>query len=101
MLDGGEIAVDFAKIAEGYGAKSYTIRTSDELKAALEDAKKQTKSVLFDIKVLPKTMTPGYESWWRVGVAEVSTSETVAAAYEDIPVSGFLARKTVPKVSVP
>ena len=60
------------------------IRNSEELKAALADAKKQTKSVLFDIKVLPKTMTPGFESWWRVGVAEVSKSETVAAAYEDM-----------------
>lgn len=84
MLDGGEIPVDFAKIAEGYGAKGYTVRTSDELRAALADAKKQTKTVLFDIKVLPKTMTPGFESWWRVGVAEVSESETVAAAYEDM-----------------
>ncbi len=84
MLDGNEIAVDFAKIAEGYGAKGYTITNSDELKAALADAKQQTKSVLFDIKVLPKTMTPGFESWWRVGVAEVSKSETVAAAYEDM-----------------
>lgn len=54
MLDGDDIPVDFAKIAEGYGAKGYTIRTSDELRAALEDAKKQTKTVLFDIKVLPK-----------------------------------------------
>ena len=49
MLDGDEIGVDFAKIAEGYGAKGYTVRTSDELRAALEDAKKQTKSVVFDI----------------------------------------------------
>ncbi len=84
MLDGDEIDVDFAKIAEAYGAKAYTIRTSDELKAAIEDAKKQKVSCLFDIKVLPKTMTPGYESWWRVGVAEVSKSETVAAAYKDM-----------------
>ncbi len=84
MLDGEEMTVDFAKIAEGYGAKGYTCRTSDELRAALEDAKKQTKSVVFDIKVLPKTMTPGFESWWRVGVAEVSKSETVAAAYKDM-----------------
>lgn len=84
MLDGAEIDPDFAKIAEGYGAKGYTCRTSDELRAALEDAKKQKVSCLFDIKVLPKTMTPGFESWWRVGVAEVSKSETVAAAYEDM-----------------
>ena len=84
MLDGVEMNVDFAKIAEGYGAKGYTCRTSDELRAAFEDAKKQTKACVFDIKVLPKTMTPGFESWWRVGVAEVSKSETVAAAYKDM-----------------
>ncbi len=84
MLDGEDMTVDFAKIAEGYGAKGYTCRTSDELRAALEDAKKQKKAVVFDIKVLPKTMTPGFESWWRVGVAEVSKSETVAAAYKDM-----------------
>lgn len=84
MLDGDEMVVDFAKIAEGYGAKSYTCRTSDELRAALADAKNQSKACLFDIKVLPKTMTPGFESWWRVGVAEVSKSKTVAAAYEDM-----------------
>lgn len=84
MLDGDEIAIDFAKIAEGYGAKAYTCRTSQELRDALADAKKQDRSCLFDIKVLPKTMTPGFESWWRVGVAEVSTSETVAKAYADM-----------------
>lgn len=84
MLDGAEIAVDFAKIAEGYGAKGYSIHNSAELRAALEDAKNQTAPVLFDIKVLPKTMTPGFESWWRVGVAEVSKSESVRAAYDDM-----------------
>ena len=84
MLDGAEIAVDFAKIAEGYGAKGYSIHNSAELRAALEDAKNQTVPVLFDIKVLPKTMTPGFESWWRVGVAEVSKSESVRAAYDDM-----------------
>ena len=84
MLDGTEMTVDFAKIAEGYGAVGYSIHNSDELRAALADAKKQTKACVFDIKVLPKTMTPGFESWWRVGVAEVSTSETVAAAYKDM-----------------
>lgn len=84
MLDGAEIAVDFAKIAEGYGAKGYSIHNSAELRAALEDAKNQTAPVLFDIKVFPKTMTPGFESWWRVGVAEVSKSESVRAAYDDM-----------------
>ncbi|MCY8278792.1 3D-(3,5/4)-trihydroxycyclohexane-1,2-dione acylhydrolase (decyclizing), partial [Bacillus inaquosorum] len=64
--------VDYAKVAEGYGAKTYRANTVEELKAALEDAKKQDVSTLIEMKVLPKTMTDGYDSWWHVGVAEVS-----------------------------
>lgn len=74
--------IDFAKVAEGYGAKTYRVNTVEQLKEALEDAKKQTVSTLIDIKVLPKTMTDGYESWWNVGVAEVSESESVQEAYK-------------------
>lgn len=75
--------IDYAKVAEGYGAKTYSVHNLDELKAALEDAKKQTVSTLIDIKVLPKTMTDGYGGWWRVGVNEVSQSDSVREAYED------------------
>ncbi|MER1279759.1 3D-(3,5/4)-trihydroxycyclohexane-1,2-dione acylhydrolase (decyclizing) [Bacillus sp. C15(2022)] len=74
--------VDYAKVAEGYGAKTYRANTVEELKAALEDAKKQDVSTLIEIKVLPKTMTDGYDSWWHVGVAEVSEQESVQKAYE-------------------
>jgi 3D-(3,5/4)-trihydroxycyclohexane-1,2-dione acylhydrolase (decyclizing) len=48
----------------------------------LIDARTQTVSTLIDIKVLPKTMIHGYLSWWRVGVAEVSTTGTTSDAYE-------------------
>ncbi|PRS96369.1 3D-(3,5/4)-trihydroxycyclohexane-1,2-dione acylhydrolase (decyclizing) [Bacillus subtilis] len=74
--------VDYAKVAEGYGAKTYRANTVEELKAALEDAKKQNVSTLIEMKVLPKTMTDGYDSWWHVGVAEVSEQESVQKAYE-------------------
>ncbi|WP_406589466.1 3D-(3,5/4)-trihydroxycyclohexane-1,2-dione acylhydrolase (decyclizing) [Bacillus atrophaeus] len=74
--------VDYAKVAEGYGAKTYCANTAEELKAALEDAKKQDVSTLIEMKVLPKTMTDGYDSWWHVGVAEVSEQESVQKAYE-------------------
>ena len=51
---------DYAKVAEGYGCKGYTVRTMEELKAAFADAKTiKDRPVLFDIKVLPKTMTDG------------------------------------------
>ena len=83
-LDGAPVPLDFAKNAEGYGLKTYSIHTEEELKAALEDALKQDRPVRYDIKVVPGTMTPGYESWWRVGVAEVSTQAPVQAAYESL-----------------
>ena len=62
---------------------TYTAKTMNELKDALEDAKKQERSVLIDIKVLPKSMTDGYDSWWHVGVGPVGSNEKVRAAYEN------------------
>ncbi len=74
--------IDYAKVAEGYGAKTYKVHSLEELEEALEDAKKQNVSTLIDMKVLPKTMTDGYQSWWNVGVAEVSEKESVQKAHE-------------------
>ncbi len=83
-LDGSVLPIDFAASAAGYGLKTYSIHTEEELRAALEDALKQDLPVLYDIKVLPGSMTPGYDSWWRVGVAEVSTQPRVQKAYDDL-----------------
>ncbi len=93
MLDGPIVPIDFAKCAEGYGCKTYTVTNVDELAAAIEDSKQQTVSTLIDIKVAHGSMSHGYESWWRVGVAEVSTSEKVQAAYEDMAENIKLARE--------
>ncbi|HDX9635687.1 TPA: 3D-(3,5/4)-trihydroxycyclohexane-1,2-dione acylhydrolase (decyclizing) [Bacillus cereus] len=81
-LDGAIMKIDFAASAAGYGVKTYHVTSIEQLQEALIDAKKQTVSTLIDIKVLPKTMTNGYESWWHVGVAELSKSQSVQAAYE-------------------
>lgn len=92
-LDGGFVPVDFAMNAASYGCKTYKVTTAEELKAALEDAKKQTVSTLIDIKVLPKTMIHGYGDWWRVGQPQVSKSETVRKAYEALKVELAKARQ--------
>ncbi len=81
---GDLIPVDYAKIGEGYGLKTYTCRTIGELEAALEDAKKQEIACLFDVKVIPKTMTDGYESWWNVGLANVSEKESIREAWKGV-----------------
>ncbi|SMO41685.1 3D-(3,5/4)-trihydroxycyclohexane-1,2-dione acylhydrolase (decyclizing) [Melghirimyces algeriensis] len=83
QLEGGLMPIDFAKAASAYGVKTYSVRNRKELREALDDAKKQTVSTLIDIKVLPKTMTGDYESWWHVGVAEVSGNPRVRQAYRD------------------
>lgn len=80
-LDGADAEINFAKIAEGYGAKGYSITSVRELRRALKNAKTQSKTCVFDIKVMPKTMTPGFESWWRVGVAEEARDKSVKQAY--------------------
>jgi 3D-(3,5/4)-trihydroxycyclohexane-1,2-dione acylhydrolase (decyclizing) len=82
-LTGDFVPIDFAANARSYGAGAWTVRTIDELREAVRAARKEKRSTLIDIKVLPGSMTHGYENWWRVGVAEVSKSERVRNAYEE------------------
>jgi len=83
-LDGGFVPVNFAMSAAAYGCKTYTVTTVEELKNAVIDSKKQTVSTLIDIKVLPKTMVHKYNSFWRVGVAEVSDKEMIKEQYKEL-----------------
>jgi len=92
-IKGNLIPVDYAKVAAGYGLKTYTVKTIDELAAALEDAKKQTVSTLIDLKVIPKTMTDGYKSWWDVGIATTFKNESAKEAYEEVMEGRGNARK--------
>ena len=90
----GEVmAIDYKKVAEGYGAAAYRVTTLDGLADALLDAKKQKKSTLIDIKVLPKTMTAGYGAWWNTGVASVADNEAGRLAYKEKIDNLFRAKK--------
>lgn len=83
-LDGSFMPVDYAAVARAYGCRAYTVRTMQELQQALREAKTvRDVPVLFDIKVLPKSMTDGYGAWWRVGDTEQSENPANLAAYED------------------
>ena len=81
---GSFMAVDFAKIAEGYGCRAFTVRSMEDLEKALREAKAiQNVPVVFDIRVMPKSMTEGYGSWWRCGDVQVSENPRNIAAYQD------------------
>lgn len=92
-LLGDLVPIDFAKAASGYGVKTYTAKTMEELEFALLDSQKQAVSTLIDIKVLPKSMTDGYGAWWHVGVASTSQNEAVKTAYENKKANLEKARK--------
>ncbi len=75
--------IDYAMCAKGYGYVTYTAKTPDELRKALEASLKETKPVLIDIKVLPKTMTDGYGGWWNVGCSDIPRTEKGKEAFAD------------------
>jgi 3D-(3,5/4)-trihydroxycyclohexane-1,2-dione acylhydrolase (decyclizing) len=80
QLAGASVQVDYAKNAESWGALGLRAKTVEELRKALETALDSKGPVLIDAKVTPKSMTHGYESWWRVGTAQVSSNPEVEKA---------------------
>ncbi len=81
---GDLVPTDYTKIGQAYGMKTYSCKSVEELRDALIDSRKQTVACLFDLKVVPKTMTDGYGAWWNVGMAMVSDSESVREAAQEV-----------------
>ena len=50
-------------------------------------------ATVIDVKVTPKSMTHDYESWWRVGTAQVSENPKVEDAARKIAREVETARK--------
>lgn len=83
-LHGDYLTVDYAAIARGYGATAFSVKSLEELRDAFQEGRKVNGPVVIDVKVTEKSMTHGYESWWRVGVPEVSGSSSVQDARRDL-----------------
>jgi 3D-(3,5/4)-trihydroxycyclohexane-1,2-dione acylhydrolase (decyclizing) len=82
QLDGEPLPVDLAANARSLGAHVIVARTIADLRQALMEAKAQTRTTVITIQTDPEQRVGGYESWWDVPVAAVSTMPTVQAAYE-------------------
>lgn len=80
-LSGDYMPIDFTAQALSLGAAAYKAASAEALQEALLLAKQERVSTLIEIPVLPGTNSQGYESWWNVGVPEVSPSEKVTAAH--------------------
>ena len=60
-------------------------KTEEELRVALAESLKDEVSTLIDIKVLPKTMTDGYDGgWWQCGVTHNPKTEKQKEALDDL-----------------
>jgi len=79
-LTGQYVPIDFTSIAKGYGAEVFKVDNLEDLKKAIEQSKKAKVSTLIEIRVLPETMTNGYESFWRVGTAQIAEDPRVTEA---------------------
>ena len=78
--DGDLLPVDFAANASSLGAWTVRARTGEDLKAALTEAREQSRTSVIVIETAYEPSVPAYESWWDVPIAEVSESETVKEA---------------------
>ena len=80
-LDGETLPIDFAQNCASLGAHVITARTREELSAAIEEAKRvQGRPVCIVTETDRHQRVGGYESWWDVAVAEVSTNPSVQQA---------------------
>jgi 3D-(3,5/4)-trihydroxycyclohexane-1,2-dione acylhydrolase (decyclizing) len=85
-LDGDALPIDLAENAASLGANVIRAGTLDELRRALAAAKADPRPTVIVVPVDRESRVGGYQSWWDVPVAEVSSSRDVTdarAAYDD------------------
>jgi len=74
------LPVDLAMNARGLGAEVIECKTYDDFVAALQTARSQTQTTVISIHTDRYAGVGGYESWWDVPPAEVSTMPSVQEA---------------------
>ncbi|MBT9582288.1 3D-(3,5/4)-trihydroxycyclohexane-1,2-dione acylhydrolase (decyclizing) [bacterium] len=80
-LVGENVEVDFAANCASLGARVFSPQNGAEFRAALEESRQvQDRPVCIVLQVDRRQRVGGYESWWEVPVAEVSTDPAVQAA---------------------
>jgi 3D-(3,5/4)-trihydroxycyclohexane-1,2-dione acylhydrolase (decyclizing) len=72
--------VDLAANAESLGLRVLRATSIDELRDALDEARRDTGPVAVHIEVDRYAGVPSYEGWWDVPVAEVADDAAVRAA---------------------
>lgn len=80
QLDGDYLPVDFAANARSLGAEAVSVSTITDFKDALQHARQSERTTVIVVQADREVRVPGYDSWWDVAVAEVSTMDSVRQA---------------------
>jgi 3D-(3,5/4)-trihydroxycyclohexane-1,2-dione acylhydrolase (decyclizing) len=86
-LDGDALPVDLAANAESLGARVWRAETLESVRDALGEARNEQRPSVIVVPVEREARVPGYDSWWDVPVAEVSSRRDVLAAREGYDVA--------------
>jgi 3D-(3,5/4)-trihydroxycyclohexane-1,2-dione acylhydrolase (decyclizing) len=79
-LDGGRLPTDLAANAASLGTDVLRTSTVEDLAAALEKAKRSSRTTVIHIETDPLAPAPSSQAWWDVPVAQVSTMDRTSAA---------------------
>jgi 3D-(3,5/4)-trihydroxycyclohexane-1,2-dione acylhydrolase (decyclizing) len=85
-LDGGYLAIDYAANAGSMGARTWQVRTEDDLRDALREAREHQGPCAIVVEVERHRFLPGSGAWWDAAPPEVSTNERtreLRAEYEE------------------
>jgi 3D-(3,5/4)-trihydroxycyclohexane-1,2-dione acylhydrolase (decyclizing) len=95
-FSGATLPLDLAATARGMGAHVIECATVAELETALVTADEVTdRPVVVTIETDPSIGVPGYDSWWDVPVAEVSSMDSVQSARAAYEVASELERPLI------
>jgi 3D-(3,5/4)-trihydroxycyclohexane-1,2-dione acylhydrolase (decyclizing) len=81
-LDGDYLEIDFCKNAESMGARVWNVKTEDDLRTALAEARAETRPCLIQVAIERHIFGPGSEVWWDVAPAEATDDVETAKRRE-------------------
>jgi 3D-(3,5/4)-trihydroxycyclohexane-1,2-dione acylhydrolase (decyclizing) len=84
-LTGGYLELDLVALARGLGATACLAETPDDVRVALEEARRRPGPSVVVVPVQPYANLPSSEVWWDIAPAEVAAEQGVAerrSAYE-------------------